>query len=393
LCLSIAESKAPLYGLDSPSIIPNEYLVVYHTDYTVEKRDAHVTELKAQLSTAENIINVFDIGNFIGFSARLNKETLPALINHPSVRYIETNQIITAFENTITQTGATWGIDRIDQTALPLGGDYKYFESGGHNVTAYVIDTGVLITHKEFDGRASWGTNTVGDGQNTDCNGHGTHVAGTIGGIIYGVAKKVTIIAVKVLSCGGSGSLAGVVQGIEWVTKHHTDRGADARSVANMSLGGSASQALDDATHQSVQAGVNHVVAAGNSNANACNYSPARTPSAITAGASTNTDARSSFSNIGTCVDLFAPGTDITSAWIGSSNDAISTISGTSMASPHIAGAVALHLAHLAADGERTPPTPAKVEQDIKDSATPNVIGNPGTGSPNLLLFTPNIDF
>ncbi len=209
----------------------------------------------------------------------------------------------------------------------------------GQGVHAYIIDTGVRATHQEFSGRMGNGADFVGDGNGTnDCNGHGTHVAGTTGGTTYGVAKAVTLHAVRVLNCQGSGATSGVIAGVDWVTANHATS-----SVANMSLGGGVSTSLDNAVANSINSGVSYAIAAGNSNANACNSSPARVPAANTVGATTSTDARSSFSNFGTCLDIFAPGSSITSAW-NTSNTATNTISGTSMATPHVTGAIALYL-------------------------------------------------
>lgn len=237
------------------------------------------------------------------------------------------------------QGGATWGLDRIDQRDLPLNSNYHY-DYDGSGVTAFVIDTGVRNTHNEFGGRASSGYDFIdNDNDSSDCNGHGTHVAGTIGGSTYGVAKNVNIVGVRVLNCSGSGTNSGVISGINWVKNN-----AQGPSVANMSLGGGASQALDDAVNAAVAAGISFVVAAGNDNSNACNYSPARAANAVTVGSTTSTDSRSSFSNYGTCLDIYAPGSSITSAWYNS-NSATNTISGTSMASPHVAGVAALYLA------------------------------------------------
>jgi subtilisin family serine protease len=243
-------------------------------------------------------------------------------------------------------------------------------------VTAYVIDTGIRTTHTTFGGRASWGTNTSGDGNNTDCNGHGTHVAGTIGGREYGVAKTVSLVAVKVLTCGGSGSNAGVIAGVDWVTSNARGKNA----VANMSLGGGANTALDNAVTTSINSGVTYALAAGNETQNACNVSPARTAAAITVGATTSTDAKASYSNYGTCVDLFAPGSSITSSW-RTSDTATNTISGTSMASPHVAGAAALLKA------QNPTWTPAQIRNAMVANATPNKVTSPGSGSPNLLLY------
>ena len=238
-----------------------------------------------------------------------------------------------------TQSGATWGLDRIDQQSLALDTTYSYISTGA-GVDAYVIDTGILGTHSEFTGRMKSGYSAIGKSTNTtDCNGHGTHVAGTIGGRTYGVAKAVSLIPVRVLDCRGLGKNSGVIAGINWVIKNHTN----GKAVANMSLGSGASSTLDTAINNLINDNVTVVVAAGNSNANACNYSPARVPNAITVAASTSADSVASFSNTGSCVDIIAPGEFITSSWIGSTT-ASTTISGTSMASPHVAGAIARSL-------------------------------------------------
>jgi len=297
---------------------------------------------------------------------------------------------MTAFEGYQTQTAVpSWGLARTDKRALPFGTTYSYFTSSGAAVTAYVIDTGILLTHSQFGTRATFGFSSITGEANSDLNGHGTHVAGTIGGSTYGLAKNVNLVAVKVLSGAGSGTTAGVIAGVDWTTKHHTDRGRDARSVANMSLGGGASTTLDDSVTNSIAAGISYAIAGGNNNgASACNYSPARVATAITVGATANTDARASFSNIGTCTSIFAPGQNIVSSYIGS-NTASSTLSGTSMAAPHVAGVVAVHLGNRLADGEAVPPTPAQVKSWITSVGTPGVVGNPGTGSPNILLYSP----
>jgi subtilisin family serine protease len=260
-----------------------------------------------------------------------------------------------------------------------LNSTYNY-TSTASNVHAYIIDTGIRLTHNEFGGRATWGTNTAG-GPNDDCNGHGTHVAGTVGGATYGVAKEVKLVAVKVLGCSGSGSTTGVVAGINWVAANRMPP-----AVANMSLGGGASSAIDAAIAGATAEGLNKpnvtfVVAAGNSGANACNYSPARAPSAITVGATTSTDARASYSNFGGCLDIFAPGSGITSAW-KNNNTQIKTISGTSMASPHVAGVAALYLSGNAGA------YPSAVTTALINNATTGKVTGAGSGSPNRLLFT-----
>jgi subtilisin family serine protease len=278
---------------------------------------------------------------------------------------------------TDTQTPATWGLDRIDQRNLPLSNSYTY-PTGASNVTAYIIDTGMRLTHSQFSGRAVSGYDAVDGGSADDCNGHGTHVAGTVGSTTYGVAKLVRLVAVRVLDCSGSGTTSGVVAGIDWVTAHHM---AGRPAVANMSLGGGVSSALDTAVANSIADGITYAVAAGNSNANACNSSPSRVAAAITVGATTNADARASYSNYGTCLDLFAPGSSVTSAWF-TSDTATNTISGTSMAAPHAAGAAALYLA------ANPTATPSAVRDALVNAATTGIVTNPGTGSPNRLLYT-----
>ena len=307
-----------------------------------------------------------------GFSAQLTPAAAAALARNPNVEAIEADGIVSI---EATQTGATWGLDRIDQANLPLSGTYTYTRTGA-GVRAYIVDTGILPTHVEFAGRMVAGYTAITDRNGTsDCNGHGTHVAGTVGGTTYGVAKGVTLVPVRVLNCRGSGTNSGVIAGVDWVARQ-THRPA----VANMSLGGGVSTALDNAVANAVSAGITFVVAAGNSNVDACTASPARTPSAITVGATTNTDARASYSNFGTCVDIFAPGSSITSAWY-KSNTQTNTISGTSMASPHVAGVAALYL-----QGGNA--SPATVTTALINGATTGKVTSAGTGSPNRLLFT-----
>ncbi|MDO3682350.1 S8 family peptidase [Micromonospora sp. C28ISP2-4] len=308
-----------------------------------------------------------------GYSAKMTPAQARRLAADPAVAYVEQDRVMTTQG---TQTGATWGLDRIDQRNLPLNSTYTYPNTAS-NVRAYIIDTGIRTTHSDFGGRATWGTNTV-DTNNTDCNGHGTHVAGTVGGTKYGVAKGVRLVAVKVLNCSGSGTTAGVISGVNWVTSN-----AVKPAVANMSLGGGASSTLDNAVANSINSGITYALAAGNSSANACNSSPARVASAITVGATTSTDARASYSNYGSCVDIFAPGSSITSAW-RTSDTATNSISGTSMASPHVAGAAALVLS------ANTSYTPAQVASYLTSNATTGKVTSPGSGSPNRLLFVVN---
>jgi len=305
-----------------------------------------------------------------GFSATLPEAAAIALANNPNVAYVEPDRlggIVTE------QPGATWGLDRIDQRSLPLDTVYQPGATGA-GVHAYIIDTGMDIAHPEFTGRVGEGFSAMGDGINDD-NGHGTHVAGTVGGTLFGVAKEVVLHPVRVLS-NGSGSDSTVIRGVDFVTAHAQANGW--RAVANMSLGGSVSPALDLAVCRSIQSGVAYSVAAGNENADACNSSPARIAQALGTGASTRSDARASFSNRGECVDLFAPGQDITSAQPGGGTTALS---GTSMASPHAAGVSALCL-------ERDPgATPAQVMKCVLDHASHDKLSSIGNGSPNLLLY------
>jgi subtilisin family serine protease len=259
---------------------------------------------------------------------------------------------------------------------LPLSGTFTYANTGA-GVTAYIIDTGIRFGHSDFGGRATSGRDTIDGGSADDCNGHGTHVAGTVGGTTWGIAKGVSLVGVRVLSCSGSGSTSGVIAGVDWVTAHHA---AGRPAVANMSLGGSPSTALDNAVRNSIADGVSYAIAAGNSNANACSYSPARVAEAMTIGATDGSDQRASFSNRGNCVDWFAPGVSITSAW-WTSNTATNTISGTSMATPHVAGVAAQYL-------QSNPgASPSAVRTALYNGTTKGIVTSSSTTN-NHLLFT-----
>ena len=306
-----------------------------------------------------------------GFSVEMSEADAEAMSQDYRVLFVEEDGVMTA---DATQTNPPWGLDRIDQRNRPLSGTYTYNWTGS-GVRVYVIDTGIRTSHTQFGGRASNVFDAFG-GSGADCNGHGTHVSGTVGGSTYGVAKSALLRGVRVLDCNGSGSTSGVIAGVNWVTQNHINP-----AVANMSLGGGASSALDSAVNSLSNSGVPVAVAAGNSNADACGSSPARAANAITTGSTTTTDARSSFSNFGTCLDIFAPGSGILSAWF-SSDTATATLSGTSMASPHVAGVAALYKQANPSASATT------VRNAIVNNATTNVITNAGTGSPNRLLYS-----
>ncbi|GIF11034.1 S8 family peptidase [Actinoplanes teichomyceticus] len=350
--------------------IPDSYIVVLKPGSGAAQR---VTSASRDLTSAYGgqVLDNYQ-ATVRGFHARMSRAQAARLAGDPAVQYVEQDAVI---GTSATQPGATWGLDRIDQRKRTL--DRRYSYRSAKDVTAYVIDTGVRTTHREFGGRATSGWDFVDDDRTAnDCNGHGTHVAGTIGGATYGVAKDVKLVAVKVLGCDGSGSYSDFIAGIDWVT-----RNAQLPAVANMSIGGPVSKALDDAVDRSIAKGVTYAIAAGNDNKNACRYSPADTTNAITVGAVDSADRRASFSNFGSCVDLFAPGVGIRSA--GKSSDtATVAMNGTSMASPHVAGAAALVL------GAHPDWTPRQVRDDLVGHSGSGLIRNPGSGSPNKVLYT-----
>ncbi|MBO2616303.1 S8 family peptidase [Shewanella algae] len=377
--------QAQLHAVNPAKAIKDQYIVVFNTPAVINLNDpngvsTYASSMGARLANEHGIEVRQNFGNSLnGVLVKANAAQIQSLLKDPNIKYVEQDQRVSIepmVEAAGDQGGATWGLDRIDQRDLPLNSNYHY-DYDGSGVTAFVIDTGVRNTHNEFGGRASSGYDFIdNDNDSSDCNGHGTHVAGTIGGSTYGVAKNVNIVGVRVLNCSGSGTNSGVISGINWVKNN-----AQGPSVANMSLGGGASQALDDAVNAAVAAGISFVVAAGNDNSNACNYSPARAANAVTVGSTTSTDSRSSFSNYGTCLDIYAPGSSITSAWYNS-NSATNTISGTSMASPHVAGVAALYLA------ENPALSPTQLTNLLVSRASSGKVGDAKTGSPNKLLYS-----
>ncbi|MER5213406.1 S8 family peptidase [Streptomyces sp. NPDC002838] len=365
-----APAEGKVLAAGSPTAIKDSYIVTL-------KQGAG---LKASSSAGKSLVKEYGgtvkktFGAALnGYSASLSAAEARRLAADPAVASVEQDQRVQLADT--TQSNAPWGLDRVDQTSLPLSGTYTYPDSAGSGVTAYVIDTGVRITHQQISGRATNGYDAVdGDNVAQDGNGHGTHVATTIAGTTYGVAKKAKIVAVRVLNNSGSGTTAGVIAGIDWVTANHSGP-----SVANMSLGGGVSTTLDAAVRRSIASGVTYAVAAGNSSTTASSSSPARVTEAITVGATTSTDAKASYSNYGSVLDIFAPGSSITAGWY-TSDTATNTISGTSMATPHVAGAAAVYLAG------HTSATPAQVATALVNGSTTGKVTSAGTGSPNRLL-------
>ena len=372
-----SDSQAPtdMMPVNAPAAvagqaIPNRYVVVFKNTVAASSVSA---EAQSIVNADKGKLHFTYEHSIHGFAADLSPSAVAALRLNRNVAYVEQDRVVT-LQATQSPT-PSWGLDRIDQKALPLNNSYTYPNTGA-GVHVYGIDTGILYSHTDFGGRASKGFDAITAGGNAvDCNGHGTHTATTIAGTKFGVAKTATVVGVRVLDCGGSGTFAQVIAGVDWVTNNGIKP-----AVANMSLGGGAFQALDDAVTASIAKGIVYAIAAGNNfGSNACNNSPARTPNALTVAASDIGDNRASFSDIGTCVDIYGPGVNITAGWIGS-NTATNTISGTSMATPHVAGAVALYLS------ANPTATPAQVRTALVTNASP-VVKNPGANTTNLLVY------
>jgi subtilisin family serine protease len=353
----------------SPTAIPGSYVVVLSGGQSTASTMA-TTATTQSVATSYAVKVRHNFSSVKGFSASMTADQANKLARDSRVAFVEQNQKVT-----ISQDNPPWGLDRLDQRDLPL--DQVYDEPiTADNVSVYVIDTGIYAAHKDFQGRASVGTDTIGDGKKgVDCHGHGSHVAGTIAGAKYGVAKRAKVFGVRVLNCAGTGTTESVVAGIEWVTAH-----AKKPAVANMSLRSAADPVMDAAVRASINSGVTYSVAAGNESSDACTVSPARVLTAITVGATDNTDAKAAFSNYGRCVDVFAPGVNVESVGI-TGPDAKATLSGTSMATPHVTGAAALYLC------EHPDATPADVAAALTTASTAGKVGSPGIGSPNKLLY------
>ncbi|MBX9422193.1 S8 family peptidase [Streptomyces lateritius] len=365
---SPATPEGVIENAGAEGTVAGSYIVTLHESARAETAQGRAVAAKFGAKIKRTYTSALN-----GYHVELSEARAKKLAADPAVTSVVQNRVFTI--DATQPAPPSWGLDRIDQPALPLNQSYSYPDSAGQGVTAYILDTGVRIAHSDFGGRAFNGYDAVDNDKTAqDGNGHGTHVAGTVAGTAYGVAKKAKIVGVRVLDNSASGTTAQIVAGVDWVT-----RNAVKPAVANMSLGGGVDPALDTAVRNSIASGITYAVAAGNSNSDASNHSPARVPEAITVGSTTNTDARSSFSNYGSVLDIFAPGSSVTSAW-NTNNTATNTISGTSMAAPHVTGAAAAYLA-----GNPTA-TPAQVSAALTTAATPSVVTDPGTGSPNRLL-------
>lgn len=366
-----ATTNSVLSSSEAKGIIKNQYIVILNKD--VGSSNEFAQGIAKQ--HGGKVLQTYD-AVLKGFAIYLpdvaSTAFVEAMKKNPKVVSVENDTIMKI--DATTQSNPDWGLDRIDQKNLPLDSAYSYLQTGS-GTTAYIVDTGILSTHQQFSGRVLSGYTAISDGNGTsDCHGHGTHVAGTVGGSTYGVAKNVSLVPIRILGCDGSGASSNVIAGLDWILKN-----GKKPAVVNMSLGGEANASLDSAVENLFNNGYVMVVAAGNSNTDACSSSPARVSKAITVAATDSTDTRASYSNYGSCVDIFAPGSQINSSWIGS-NTATKVLNGTSMATPHVAGVVAEML-------QSTPTaTPQTISTNLLNQASSNVVKNP-SGSPNRLLY------
>ncbi|EXR42119.1 S8 family peptidase [Acinetobacter pittii] len=366
-----ATTNSVLGSSEAKGIIKNQYIVILNKD--VGSSNEFAQGIAKQ--HGGKVLQTYD-AVLKGFAIYLpdvaGTTFVEAMKKNPKVVSVENDTIMKV--DATTQSNPDWGLDRIDQKNLPLDSAYSYLQTGS-GTTAYIVDTGILSTHQQFSGRVLSGYTAISDGNGTnDCHGHGTHVAGTVGGSTYGVAKNVSLVPIRILGCDGSGASSNVIAGLDWILKN-----GKKPAVVNMSLGGEANASLDSAVENLFNNGYVMVVAAGNSNTDACSSSPARVGKAITVAATDNTDTRASYSNYGSCVDIFAPGNQINSSWIGS-NTATKVLNGTSMATPHVVGVVAEML-------QSTPTvTPQTISTNLLNQASSNVVKNP-SGSPNRLLY------
>ncbi|RZG85220.1 S8 family peptidase [Acinetobacter pittii] len=366
-----ATTNSVLGSSEAKGIIKNQYIVILNKD--VGSSNEFAQGIAKQ--HGGKVLQTYD-AVLKGFAIYLpdvaSTAFVEAMKKNPKVVSVENDTIMKI--DATTQSNPDWGLDRIDQKNLPLDSAYSYLQTGS-GTTAYIVDTGILYTHQQFSGRVLSGYTAISDGNGTnDCHGHGTHVAGTVGGSTYGVAKNVSLVPIRILGCDGSGASSNVIAGLDWILKN-----GKKPAVVNMSLGGEANASLDSAVENLFNNGYVMVVAAGNSNTDACSSSPARVSKAITVAATDSTDTRASYSNYGSCVDIFAPGSQINSSWIGS-NTATKVLNGTSMATPHVVGVVAEML-------QSTPTaTPQTISNNLLNQASNNVVKNP-SGSPNRLLY------
>ncbi|QVR69416.1 S8 family peptidase [Acinetobacter sp. BHS4] len=366
-----ATTNSVLGSSEAKGIIKNQYIVILNKD--VGSSNEFAQGIAKQ--HGGKVLQTYD-AVLKGFAIYLpdvaGTAFVEAMKKNPKVVSVENDTIMKI--DATTQSNPDWGLDRIDQKNLPLDSAYSYLQTGS-GTTAYIVDTGILSTHQQFSGRVLSGYTAISDGNGTnDCHGHGTHVAGTVGGSTYGVAKNVSLVPIRILGCDGSGASSNVIAGLDWILKN-----GKKPAVVNMSLGGEANASLDSAVENLFNNSYVMVVAAGNSNTDACSSSPARVSKAITVAATDSTDTRASYSNYGSCVDIFAPGSQINSSWIGS-NTATKVLNGTSMATPHVVGVVAEML-------QSTPTaTPQTISNNLLNQASNNVVKNP-SGSPNRLLY------